>query len=72
SSRIGFKGSEAITANTDVIYQYEVGINIDGNPGDDNNIAFKSRDTFLGLNNDNYGEILVGRNTSVVDYENNV
>ncbi|MGE6245531.1 porin [Psychrobacter proteolyticus] len=72
SSRLGFKGSEAITANTDVIYQYEVGINIDGNDGDDNNIAFKSRDTFLGLNNDNYGELRVGRNTSVVDYVNNV
>ena len=72
SSRLGFKGSEAITANTDVIYQYEVGINIDGNAGDDNNIAFKSRDTFLGLNNDNYGELRVGRNTSVVDYINNV
>ncbi len=72
SSRLGFRGSEALSANTDVIYQYEVGINIDGNEGDDNNIAFKSRDTFLGLNNDNYGELRVGRNTSVVDYINNV
>ncbi|MBF0659242.1 porin [Psychrobacter sp. NG25] len=72
SSRLGFKGSEAITANTDVIYQYEVGINIDGNEGDDNNIAFKSRDTFLGFKNDSYGELRFGRNTSVVDYVNNV
>lgn len=29
SSRIGFKGSEALTANTDVIYQLEFGVNID-------------------------------------------
>ena len=74
SSRLGFKGSEAITANTDVIYQYEVGINIDGNNGanNDSNIAFKSRDTFLGFKNDSYGEFRFGRNTSVVDYVNNV
>lgn len=74
SSRLGFKGAEAITANTDVIYQYEVGINIDGNNGanDDANIAFKSRDTYLGFKNDSYGEFRFGRNTSVVDYVNNV
>ncbi|MCG3841731.1 porin [Psychrobacter sp. Ps1] len=72
SSRLGFKGSEAITANTDVIYQYEVGINVDGNAGDDNNIAFKSRDTYLGFKNDSYGEFRFGRNTSVLDYVNNV
>ena len=72
SSRLGFKGSEAITANTDVIYQYEVGINIDGNEGDDNNIAFRSRDTFLGLKNDSYGEFRFGRNQSTTDYVNNV
>ncbi len=72
SSRLGFRGAEAITANTDVIYQYEVGINIDGNQGDSNNIAFKSRDTYLGLNNNEYGEFRFGRNTSVVDYVNNV
>src|SRR5690606_30133405 len=72
SSRLGFKGSEAITANTDVIYQYEVGINIDGNEGDNNNIAFKSRDTFLGLKNDSYGEFRFGRNQSTTDYVNNV
>ena len=72
SSRLGFRGSEAITANTDVIYQYEVGINIDGNNGDSNNIAFKSRDTYLGLDNKEYGQFRFGRNTSVVDYVNNV
>ncbi len=72
SSRLGFRGAEAITANTDVIYQYEVGINIDGNEGDDKNVAFKSRDTYLGFDNKQYGQFRFGRNTSVLDYINNV
>ena len=69
-SRLGFKGSEAITANTDVIYQLEYGISID-DTGEDN-IAFKSRDTYLGLKNKDYGEFRFGRNYSVTDYINNV
>jgi len=69
-SRLGFKGSEAMTANTDVIYQLEYGINIDDS-GDDN-IGFKSRDTYLGLDNKNLGQFRFGRNYSVTDYINNV
>ncbi|MGP4713389.1 MULTISPECIES: porin [unclassified Psychrobacter] len=65
-SRLGFKGSEAITANTDVIYQLEYAINIDDS-GDDN-IGFKSRDTYLGLANEQYGQFRFGRNYSVTDY----
>ncbi|MGO2278809.1 MULTISPECIES: porin [unclassified Psychrobacter] len=68
-SRLGFKGSEAITANTDVIYQLEYGIAIDGN---DDNIGFKSRDTYLGLDNKDFGQFRFGRNYSVTDYINNV
>ncbi|MGE6475289.1 porin [Psychrobacter sp. NPDC078631] len=68
-SRLGFKGSEAMTANTDVIYQLEYGIAIDGN---DDNIGFKSRDTYLGLNNKDFGQFRFGRNYSVTDYINNV
>ena len=67
-SRLGFKGSEAMTANTDVIYQLEYGIDVDAS-GDN---TFKSRDTFLGLANKNFGQVRVGRNTSVLDYVNNV
>ncbi|SNT70325.1 porin [Psychrobacter sp. LV10R520-6] len=67
SSRIGFKGSEAMTANTDVIYQLEYGIAIDGS---DRN--FKSRDTYLGFANKDLGEFRFGRNYSVTDYINNV
>ena len=69
-SRLGFRGSEAMTANTDVIYQLEYGINIDDS-GDDN-IGFKSRDTYLGLDNKDYGQFRFGRNYSVTDYINNV
>ena len=70
ASRIGFKGSEAMTANTDVIYQLEYGINIDGTDSDGDR-TFKSRDTFLGLNNKNFGEFRFGRNQSSLDRINN-
>ena len=41
ASRIGIKGSEAMTANTDVIYQLEYGTRVDGDSD-----GFKNRDTF--------------------------
>ena len=68
ASRIGFKGSEAMTANTDVIYQLEYGVDIDA----DDSKTFESRDTFLGLNNKNFGEFRFGRNQSSLDRINNV
>ncbi len=64
-SRLGLKGSEAITANTDIIYQLEYGTQIDGDSGD---TAFSNRDTYLGLKNETYGEFRVGRNSSVFSY----
>ena len=67
ASRLGFKGSEAMTANTDVIYQLEYGIDIDGGGAK----TFKNRDTYLGLANKDYGQFRFGRNTSVLDYVNN-
>lgn len=63
-SRLGFRGSEAMTENTDVVYQLEYGIDIDG----DESRTFESRDTYLGLKNDNYGELRLGRNSSVFSY----
>ena len=75
SSRIGFKGSEAMTANTDVVYQLEYGIDIDNdkfNDAKDDKVAFVNRDTYLGLNNKTYGEFRFGHNTSSTDYINNV
>ena len=68
SSRIGFKGSEAMSANTDIIYQLEYGIDIDA----DDSKTFASRDTFLGLNNKKFGEFRFGRNQSSLDRINNV
>ena len=70
TSKVGIKGSEAMTANTDVIYQLEYGIKVDDS-GEDN-IGFKSRDTYLGLNNKQYGQFRFGRNYSVTDYINNI
>lgn len=68
ASRLGIKGSEAITANTDVIYQLEYGTRIDGK-GD---YAFKNRDTYLGLNNKQYGEFRAGKNQSTLARIDNV
>ena len=67
SSRIGFKGSEAMTANTDVIYQLEYGTSIDGDKD-----GFTNRDTFLGVVNKQFGEFRVGKNQSSLDRINNV
>ena len=66
-SRIGIKGDEAITDNTNVIYKLEYGVSVDG---DDHTL--KSRDTYLGLENKKFGEVRVGRNSSVLDEVNNV
>ncbi|WP_114800081.1 porin [Moraxella canis] len=68
SSRIGFRGSEALTANTDLVYQLEYGVKVD-----DNSQQFKSRDTYLGLSNKEYGTLLAGRLKAIdgrVDYAN--
>ncbi|MCG3882905.1 porin [Psychrobacter sp. Ps3] len=67
SSRIGIRGSEAVTANTDVIYQLEYGTRVDGDSD-----GFTNRDTYLGLVNENFGEIRAGKNQSTLDYVNNV
>ena len=67
-SRIGFKGSEPMTANTDVVYQLEYGIDVDG----DDDQTFKNRDTYLGINNKSFGEFRAGKNQSTTDYINNV
>ena len=68
SSRIGIRGSEALTANTDVVYQLEYGVDVDANTD-----QFYSRDTYLGLSNKQYGTLLAGRLSAIdgrVDYAN--
>lgn len=67
ASRIGFKGSEALTANTDVVYQLEYGVNVAAET------QFSSRDNYLGLSNKQYGTLLAGRLSAIdgmVDYAN--
>ncbi|WP_227431204.1 porin [Psychrobacter sp. I-STPA6b] len=61
-SRIGFKGSEALTANTDLVYQLEYGVNIDSSSG-----QFYARDTYLGLSNKQLGTVMAGRLTGIDD-----
>lgn len=68
SSRIGFKGFSPLSSETDVIYQLEYGVDVDG----DDSSTFNSRDTYLGIVNESFGEFRAGRNFSVVDYINNV
>ena len=65
-SRIGFKGAEALTANTDVVYQLEYAVDIDADEGKN----FRSRDTYLGLSNKQYGTFVAGRLTTIDDYIN--
>lgn len=65
-SRIGFKGAEALTANTDLVYQLEYGIDVDA----DKDENFRSRDTYIGLSNKQYGTFVAGRLTTLDDYIN--
>ena len=67
ASRLGFKGSEAMTANTDIIYQLEYGTSINGGGA-----TFSNRDTFLGLNNKQFGEFRAGKNQSTLARIDNV
>ncbi|OAV01905.1 MULTISPECIES: porin [Moraxella] len=63
SSRIGLKGSEALTADIDVVYQLEYGVAIDNGAAK----QFTSRDTYLGLAHKEYGTLLAGRLTAIDD-----
>ncbi|TWV83960.1 porin [Moraxella sp. VT-16-12] len=66
ASRIGIKGSEALTANTDVVYQLEYRVETDVNR--DRN--WESRDTYLGLSNKQLGTLVAGRLTAIDEYIN--
>ncbi len=68
ASRIGVKGGEPLTANTDVVYKLEYRVEVD-----DNTRAFEPRDAYIGLANKQYGTLLAGRLTAIdgrVDYAN--
>lgn len=65
ASRIGFKGAEKLSAQTDLVYQLEYRVNVD-----DNSQQFTSRDTYLGLSNKQFGTVLAGRLTAIDDMVN--
>ncbi|MFW2176891.1 MULTISPECIES: porin [unclassified Moraxella] len=65
-SKVGFKGAEALTNNTDLVYQLEYGVDVDSNA----KTQFRSRDTYLGLSNKQYGTALAGRLTAIDDMVN--
>ncbi|WP_438012436.1 porin [Psychrobacter raelei] len=67
-SRLGIRGSEAVTANTDIVYQLEYGVDVDA----DDHKSFSNRDTYLGVKNKTFGEFRAGHNQSTTDYINNV
>lgn len=64
-SRIGFKGSEALSPQTDLVYQLEYGVRVD-----DNSANFTSRNTYLGLANKQFGTVLAGRLLPIDDMVN--
>ncbi|STY87432.1 Class 1 protein [Moraxella ovis] len=64
ASRIGLKGSEALTQNTDLVYQLEYRVDIDSDAARN----WESRDTYLGLANKQYGTLVAGRLTTIDDY----
>lgn len=66
ASRLGVKGSEALTANTDLVYQLEYRLDTDA----DDNRNWESRDTYLGLAHKQYGTAVAGRLTAIDDYIN--
>lgn len=66
ASRLGVKGSEALTANTDLVYQLEYRLDTDAN----GNRNWESRDTYLGLAHKQYGTAVAGRLTAIDDYIN--
>ncbi len=62
ASRIGIKGSEKLTENTDILYQLEYRVEVD-----DDSSQFTSRDTYLGLKNAKFGTALAGRLSAIDD-----
>jgi len=58
SSRIGFKGTEDLGDGVKAVFQIETGIDADGTGSDTGN---SSRNTYVGLATDSWGQVLLGR-----------
>lgn len=66
-SRIGVKGAEALTANTDLVYQLEYRVRPDSDKENKEGRNFEPRDTFIGVSNKQYGTLLAGRLSAIDD-----
>ncbi len=55
SSRLGFKGSEKINENYEIVYQLEYGVDFDDDDGD----KFSQRNIYIGVKSD-WGQVLAG------------
>jgi predicted porin len=60
ASRIGFKGTEKLTDDLEVVYKAEFEVDIDGD-GD----VFKARNQYIGLKG-GFGEVLLGKNDTML------
>ncbi len=76
-TRLGVSGSSPISANTNAIYQVELGLTLDplSNTDDNDDPKFEGdnftmRDTYVGLQNSEVGAVKVGRLTTVDDNVN--
>lgn len=67
-STAGFRGSETMTENTDVVYQFQFAISLDGNE----RVSLASRSNYLGLKNKDLGTLRLGRYWTPIDLINNV
>ncbi|MEG2358023.1 porin [Acinetobacter sp.] len=61
SSRLGFKVDQKINDNLNVFAQIEQEINFASGSADSKGVDFSTRDTFVGLKSDTYGQARVGR-----------
>ncbi len=66
STRLGVKGSKAMTPNLDAIYQLEWAVDLD----DSGSTNFTSRDTFIGVQGSTFGTLKAGHLTTIDDAVN--
>lgn len=61
SSRLGFKVNQKVNDDLNVFAQIEQEVNFASGSKNDNGVDFATRDTFVGLKSNSYGQVRVGR-----------
>ncbi|MQM30487.1 MAG: hypothetical protein CRU78_08085, partial [Candidatus Accumulibacter phosphatis] len=61
SSRLGFKGTEALGNGLNAVFTLEYSLNIDNNSGVGNTGSLNARQQFVGLQSDKLGTVALGR-----------